>query len=434
MKQLRKLAWGLVYLALTLGAEFALADFRLEVAEAPTSNLNLTVNAIRSAKRSIFLNIYEFTSPEIAEAIVAQVQAGVHVEILEEGQPVGGLSPAAKGIQDQISRAMQEAGNGDRFYMMTSKAAAAKRRFRFDHAKYAVIDEHNLLIGSENYSPTGNPEPGTVGNRGWEVFIHDAEIAQSYKSIFQGDADMSHGDVTELTNNAIAPAIDKPAQEEIPENPDSSLPTAEPSLGKSLMAATIRKVSSPDSSLNGLLGLIRGAKTSLDIEQMSFDSKWSSGNNPLLAALEEAASRGVQIRVLLNDETVFFRGGKTRKLKNVETANYLNTLPNVEARIANVGAMGVDYVHNKGVLADGDLTLISSINWVENSILRNREAAVVIGGKEVFQHYEALFESDWNASASERLLLCDRRITSGNLPPTFSFVTPQWRQINHHCF
>jgi phosphatidylserine/phosphatidylglycerophosphate/cardiolipin synthase-like enzyme len=393
------LYWSCFCLFSCLASSPAFADFSLEVSEAPTSNLNLTVGAIRSAKQSILLNIYELSSPEIADALVSQIQAGVHVEILEEGQPVGGMSAAAKGIESQINQAMQQAGNGDHFFVMTSKGGtgtSTKRRYHFDHAKYAVIDGGNLLIGSENYSPTGNPDPGTKGNRGWEVFLHEPAIAANYASVFRGDADTSYGDVIDLTSASINPnaPADQSGNRGNPPSKDGG-----PDLGQSLQATTVSRVSSPDSSQSGLVALLNSAQTSIDIEQMTFDSSWSNGNNPLIDALRSAAGRGVKIRVLLNDESVFDHGGKPGERKNPPTVSLLNTLPNATARIANLNAMGVDFIHNKGVLVDGKLTLISSINWDENSITRNREAAVVITSPEVFQHYESLFNSDWNASA-----------------------------------
>jgi len=130
--------------------------FTVDVANAPSNNLALTVSAIQSAKQSLFINIYELTSSEIEQAIINRIQAGVNVQILEEGQPVGGFSAAARGVQAQINQAMKSSGNrADHLFEMTS-AAGGKRRFHFDHGKYAVIDGNSLLIGSENYSPSSS--------------------------------------------------------------------------------------------------------------------------------------------------------------------------------------------------------------------------------------------------------------------------------------
>ena len=70
--------------------------------------------------------------------------------------------------------------------------------------------------------------------------------------------------------------------------------------------------------------------------------------------------------------------------------------------VADLKAMGVDYIHNKGVVVDGNKTLISSINWDENAVEKNREAAVVITSTDIYNHYEALFQHDWDVSTNSQ--------------------------------
>ncbi|MGZ3693693.1 MAG: phospholipase D-like domain-containing protein, partial [Bdellovibrionota bacterium] len=88
---------------------------------------------------------------------------------------------------------------------------------------------------------------------------------------------------------------------------------------------------------------------------------------------------------------------------NTVTIKALNELAatrglKISAKTANLKAMGVDYIHNKGLLVDGNKTLISSINWDENSVLNNREAAVVITSAPVAQYFAGLFSRDWAVS------------------------------------
>ena len=421
---------GLVAAVSSLPSRAASA-FPVVVSEAPTDNLSLTVGAIKSAKQSLYMNIYEFTSSEIADAVLDRIQNGVTVQIIEEGQPVGGLATAAVGIQDHLTQAMNAAGKGDRFFEMTSKASGGKRRYRYDHAKYAVIDGTTLLIGSENYSPTGNPEPNTLGNRGWEVLIGDAAIAQEFMSIFTADSDTSHGDILSLGSGpqtvalsdpgssltdlfmstpgaAKKPVKPRPCKRNCPPQPQLDAPSpvtpVSPEGLATLEASAVQRVTSPDTSLSGLVGLVNSARTSLDIEQMTFDKAWGNqgGQSPLFDAVVAAVKRGVKVRVLLNDESVFDHPGHPAKRNNEETVTALNQLgQQVSAMICNRKAMGVDYIHNKGVLVDGELTLISSINWDQNSVTNNREAAVIITSPAVFSHYEALFEKDWQASSGK---------------------------------
>ena len=45
---------------------------------------------------------------------------------------------------------------------------------KYDHAKYVVIDGQKVLVASENFTTTGHPDAGYVGNRGWEAVMEDS--------------------------------------------------------------------------------------------------------------------------------------------------------------------------------------------------------------------------------------------------------------------
>ena len=367
----------------------------VQVAFAPDSNLSLTEAAILSAKSSILLNIYELTSPQIADALLNRIKAGKMVEILEEGNPVEGLSAAARGIQSELAQAMGVNKN-NRLYEM--KKMSSTRRYHFDHAKYAVIDDSSLLIGSENYSPTGNPIPGSVGNRGWEVLIHDAGISKQYAAVFLNDADPKYGDVTQLNTARFT--------DESFLSGSTADATALDST-QTLDAQSVELITSPDNSLARIIALLDSARSTVDIEQMTLDSKWKgAAQSPLVDEILKIAKRGVHVRVLLNDDSVFDHAGTPSVHKNSITADLLNQAAQAQrlplvVKIADVKAMGVDYIHNKGMLVDGNVTLISSINWDENSFQNNREAAVALTGTQVNAYYEAIFSKDWSSSGGK---------------------------------
>lgn len=360
------------------------------LAQAPTSDLALTLKAIKSSRKNLLVNVYELTSPSIKDAIIDKIKQGVQVEVLMEGQPVAGRSLVAKQFQNEIVEAMKASKAKHHFYLMGSSERRT-RRYVYNHAKYQVIDGQYLVIGSENASPTGHPVSGEKGNRGWEVGIQDALLAKQMEQVFRADTAMKNSDVLDLLTSAAPFEIFNEEPLEVIEQ-EQREPVA-------AYATAAELVLSPDNSYAGLLQLIRGAKKTIDIQLLSFSPKWGEEpESPLINALQEASKRGVRIRVLLNDESVFDKGSKAGKRKNEITAEKLNKMgKNVTAKIANLGAMGVEYIHNKGMLVDGSKTLISSINWNQNSIERNREAAVVLTGKEVFEHYETMFEADWNA-------------------------------------
>lgn len=409
---------------------FQVFAFPVQLANSPKNNLALTLSAIRSAKKSLLINIYEFTEPAIADAIIERIQAGIHVEILQEGQPVGGIQASAREIERRLLEAMSGSHSGDRYLMMKAASREVQRRFRFDHAKYVVVDGEALLVSSENYSPSGHPVPGTKGNRGWEVFIQESEISRDFAKLFQDDSNPAFGDITDLTRSAASErsrggiCFFCPSQIvmtffEIWNSNSPHLPSLEGSGFLTADATDVEKIISPDNSLSGLLQLIQNANSTLDLEQMTFSMDWKEAGtrSPLFNAVVSAAERGVKVRILLNDESVFYRqptprGSQdqmaqlppelSRVNKNKQTVDSLNQIAqnrglSLEARIANLDAMGVSIIHNKGALIDGTQTLISSINWNENSVTHNRETAVKLTSSEVYRYFKALFEQDWSA-------------------------------------
>lgn len=393
---------------LGLWSVFAFA-FEVYVAHAPVNTLELTLKAINSAKKTIQMNAYELSSPEISDALIRKIKAGVHVEILQEGSPVGGLSRPAKEVQANIVAAMKASRIQDHLYLMSSKAGA-KRRFRFDHAKYIVIDQQSLLIGSENYSPTGNPESGNIGNRGWEVLIEDPAQAQEFSSLFQKDTNMRNGDMFELVEEDSSDLLNISNLfnnfVEVSDLSGGSLTSLRLDAAiKKLTATSAETILSPKSQ-QGLVDLMDQAEESLDIQMMTFDENWgrTGEESPLFQAALAAAQRNVTTRILLNDDRVFTHSSES---KNQEVADSFNReakkrrLP-LEAIVADIKGMGVSYIHNKGALVDGKKTLVSSINWGQNSVMNNREAAKLITSPAINQYYKALFESDWNISKKRR--------------------------------
>ena len=150
---------------------------------------------------------------------------------------------------------------------------------------------------------------------------------------------------------------------------------------------------SPDTSFKGILDLVSSAQTRLLVEQLDLDPAWV-GKNQIMEALLDAAERGVQVRVLLDQTFV----DTSSTSNNTMTVDALNTLSqekklDLEARlVSDYHDLGV--LHNKGVIAD-EKVLVSSINWVDASVLQNREVGVVISSSSVSSYFADFFWRDW---------------------------------------
>ena len=208
------------------------------------------------------MNIYELSSPEIADALHRRHSS-------RRESPDSRRRPTCRRHVDgfQRNRFANCSGHADRrgddrLFEMTSKAGG-KRRFHYDHAKYVVIDETTLLVGSENYSPTGNPQPGSVGNRGWEVMIHDADPRATVRDRFSHPTrTLLNRDVMDITSlrqsrmSCFSSDILR-NQDPTPQQPPTRPPVPTRRRPRPCTASAIDKITSPDTSLSGLKALLR---------------------------------------------------------------------------------------------------------------------------------------------------------------------------------
>ncbi|NYT05103.1 MAG: phospholipase [Methanomicrobiales archaeon] len=344
---------------------------------APDCAGSVMASTLAGADEYVLVSVYEMTSPDITGWLSAAACSGVDVSIILEGGPVGGI-PAGEG-----SAAAQLSESGAMVLQMgTTEAAHA--RYRYTHAKYAVVDGDAVLLTSENFKPSGFPETGKSGNRGWGVVIEDAAVAGYFEQVWQHD--VAGGDISPAHSSG------PPAEEA------AAAPYDPEFLPATFTGATVTPVLSPDSS-HLIIGLIDSATRTLDIEQ-AYITPWpASGENPYLEAAIDAARRGVAVRIML-DGSWFNTEAENDNDERVREINALAAREGIplQARTAALASLGLEKIHTKGVIADGERVLVSSINWNENSPCFNREAGVIIDHPGAGAYFAAVFESDWEGS------------------------------------
>jgi cardiolipin synthase A/B len=332
---------------------------------------------IDSAKTEIVLNVYEFTSPVMAEALIDAHKRGVNVTVLIEGGPVGGISAAENEICSRLVREHIPV-----FLMGTTGISHAP--YRYNHAKYIVVDGSVLFITSENFTENGFPGTGDTGNRGWGICLYDKGVATYFRDVFLMDI---HGD-------GIFPTRGKPGNiTEI-----SHVDRTSQFSPVSYSALNVTPVIAPDTSYL-IKDLVNSARDHIDIEQAYITNESPGVLNPYLGEAVNASRRGVHVRVLL-DSYWFNTDGPN---DNDELVLFLNHIAKeeglpLEARCADLPATGIEKIHNKGVIVDGRRVLISSINWNTNSPTFNREAGVIVESPETGMYYGRAFSDDWDST------------------------------------
>src|SRR5205807_655967 len=95
------------------------------------------------------------------DAVKSRCETGMRNRVFLDGGPVGGIDPD----ELNVTRDLAAAGVEVRWLKGGSDVV---KRYRFLHAKYAIVDARAAWIGSENFGEAGFPS-GVRGNRGWSV-------------------------------------------------------------------------------------------------------------------------------------------------------------------------------------------------------------------------------------------------------------------------
>ncbi|NYT07241.1 MAG: phospholipase, partial [Methanomicrobiales archaeon] len=153
------------------GVAFASPDCSREIFE----------DAVKAAGESILISVYEFTSLRMAHDLIDAQSRGVEVQVLLEGGPVGGISDEEQAVISILT----ERGIPVSIMVSDDQVHAP---YRFNHAKFMVIDSAMVMVTSENFKENGFPEPGLSGNRGWGVVLEDPGVAGYFEKVFSYDA------------------------------------------------------------------------------------------------------------------------------------------------------------------------------------------------------------------------------------------------------
>jgi len=342
----------------------------------PDSSSEVFSYAVNQASDEVLLNVYEFSSPLMADTLITAHARGVDIKVIVEGGPVGGISPEGK----EAIRMLNDGGIP--VSMMVSRKGEPAP-YRYDHAKYMVIDRRSILLTSENFKYSGFPPAGMTGNRGWGVYLEDPRLAEYFSIVYL--TDYSGKSLTAYNGSAGTP-----------ESMPSKKYTVEFQPGY-FTGATVRPVISPDTS-SQITELINSAERSIEIEQAYITNETTYSLNPYLSAAINASRRGVHVRVLL-DSYWYNIEDETDNDEMVALINRIGSSEHIplEARCADLSTNEIDKIHNKGVIVDDRYVLVSSINWNSNSPHFNREAGVIIDHHGVARYFLDVFEDDWNS-------------------------------------
>ncbi|TFG08123.1 hypothetical protein EU538_07705 [Candidatus Thorarchaeota archaeon] len=336
----------------------------------PDGSRDALWDLLRSADESIYVEIYGINNPYILDLIheLHDTKPSLEMKFLLGWNSLGYYSE-----NDYVANNLTELGYDVRW--------TNDDDFTFAHQKFVIIDNETSVVHAGNWAKTSYPEEGKKANREWSIAMTDSQVTGYFRDVF--DYDWSRG-------------IDYDSGTHGTGDPLSYSETGTTYLrpfatsGKFSGPMNVTPIFSPDTSLQGILYCINSAQATLDIQIPYFTSVGDEGAvDEIIDAILAAKNRGVTVRVI------------SEEVKDwIEISEIL-----IEHGIPIVwqDTRWFSANHNKGIIVDGRMVLISSINYSDGSITENREAGVIIENAEVAQWYQDVYDFDWSIASWEEL-------------------------------
>lgn len=334
----------------------------------PDGSKDALWDLLLSAKESIYVEIYGINNPYILDLIhyIHNTRPGIDMKFLIGWNSLGYPSP-----NKYVANNLTLLGYEVRWTNSSD--------FTYAHQKFVIIDNKTTVVHAGNWAKTSFPEEGKKANREWSIAMTDVDVTGYYRSVF--DYDWGRGRPYDAGTDGTGDPLSY-------SETGSTYPRPFATPGHFSGPMNVTPIFSPDTSLQGILYVINSARVTLDIQIPYFTNVGDGGEvDQIIDAILAAKARGVTVRVITDEEKDY-----------LEVADILHEhgIPIVWQDTRWFSAN-----HNKGIIADGRLVLICSINYSEGSITENREAGVIIENQEVAQWYQAVYDFDWSIADTD---------------------------------
>ena len=358
----------------------------------PDSTFAVTKRLFDAARKSILIGIYDFSAPHMRELLLSAMARGVKVSLMLDVD-----SDDEKRLFDELVEM------GVTGVEAPSCANDTVRFFSCSHEKVIVIDDTWTLVQSGNYTDHsiplnvtdgGNGAGFRTGNRDTGVAVKSVALAKLFTKILRADMKLVKA-TPQLLRRLPGPAMflveRAPAK-----RPDKLFPSLEMNLPSRL---TVQPVLSPDNYMDVVPSLLRKAKKSILIEQQYIRADGTTNPNVhlLLDAIAEARANNPRLDVRIVLGKLFNGGELPKEQKNLKILRDEYDLV-LDTNIRYINTDQLVHCHNKMIIIDGTGVLVSSQNWSDTAVSKNREAGLWVPQADIAKYFKKIFETDWKAA------------------------------------
>jgi phosphatidylserine/phosphatidylglycerophosphate/cardiolipin synthase-like enzyme len=238
------------------------------------------------------------------------------------------------------------------------------------------------------------------GNREWHIIIEDEKLSELFEQYIKYDRDGSEKEAKAGDLGAVliqAPPVNFPdlfvpvEQFAMAEAVALPQPVAHTVLPKTAHDIVVQPVLTPDNYIGRIMELFNGAKSSIYMQYAYITYSEAAKDKPFTEMLKKLAELSNRPSM---DMKIILGGGSSVNddIRKLVEAGFKQTVFRVQSNI-----------HNKGIVVDGKIVLVSSANWSGDGVVRNRDAGLIIHDSEIAQYYQKVFLDDWDNRAKVRL-------------------------------
>jgi hypothetical protein len=379
-----------------------------EVTEEMTVTLHASPDAgwpqlkafLGTVKRELVVGMYDFTSAHVLTAVEQSLVDKKLTLTLDHPAP----NPSRDQTDEQTVTALDGTfgNNFQSAWALTNadKLAPVWIYPNAYHIKVAVADGSRFWLSSGNWNNSNQPEfdPDAdnasqifkKSDRDWHVICDSKTLAVVFRAYLLNDFKVAHDaeDANADTEAMLAARLAPAAEPEVPEVSEAKKAATKFFQPKTLKKTLrVQPLLTPDNYQGHVLALIQSAKTSFKMQTQYIhpsDKPGDEDHEALIQAVVDATGRGVKVELITSEWQAKHKQGQTDWLEKALDAG----IPAEALRIQ-------DNVHNKGIIVDSKVAMVSSQNWSSDGTLRNRDAGLIIWDTEVAKYFEAIFDHDW---------------------------------------
>jgi phospholipase D-like protein len=386
----------------------------ITAAASPDTGYQVLTNFLAGTKSSLSVAMYDFTSADLLTAMTKAIKAGSKPFAMVLDHPP--RNPTANQPDDVTSADLLTADSNARVNWALTRNDPKVSAWIYPsayHIKVIVRDGASFWISSGNLNVSNepnfdahDPKRGSLAtaDRDWHLIVMDNGLAALYEAYIQHDFAVATQYQTSgnLAVRAKIQAAQKKhalaqSQSTIIRNPPKPAPPSNfPQRLFDKIQVTVQPLLTPDPGqrttlyVEKVLELIQSATQRIYMQTQYIHVSNKPEDKDFMALVDVLAGaykRGLDVRLITSqyENTPQW----VEKLKEHDLDSVL--------RIQN-------RVHNKGIVVDSKVLMVSSENWSGDGTLRNRDAGLIIHNAEIAQYFESIFLDDWTKRAVQKVV------------------------------